>query len=98
MQQLENKVRLTVAQSQQHLDQGEFRQKLYAAISPVFAAGFELDIHYQPEPGDSPLVIQQRIERERKDYVSRVLQQDPNILALQQRFSAQLQLETLQVN
>lgn len=98
MQQLENKVKLTVAQSQQHLDQGEFRQKLYAAISPVFAAGFELDIHYQPEPGDSPLVIQQRIERERKDYVSRVLQQDPNILALQQRFSAQLQLETLQVN
>lgn len=98
MQQENNTVRLTVAQSQQHLDNAEFRHKLYTAISPVFAAGFELQINYQSELSDSPLAIQQRIELERKDYVSRLLQQDPIVQAIQQRFAAQLQLDTLQVN
>ena len=98
MRQEGNTVTLLVGQSQQHLDKGEFRDKLYAAISPVFAAGFTLDIRYQNELSDSPLAIQQRIEQERKDYVSRLLQQDPKVLAIQQRFAAQLQLDTLQVN
>jgi len=98
MQQENNTVRLTVVQSQQHLDNVEFRHKLYTAISPVFAAGFELQINYQSELSDSPLAIQQRIELERKDYVSRLLQQDPIVQAIQQRFAAQLQLDTLQVN
>lgn len=98
MQQENNTVRLTVVQSQQHLDNAEFRHKLYTAISPVFAAGFELQINYQSELCDSPLAIQQRIELERKDYVSRLLQQDPIVQAIQQRFAAQLQLDTLQVN
>lgn len=98
MQQEGNTVTLRVGQSQQHLDKGEFRQKLYSAISPVFAAGFVLDIRYQSELSDSPLAIQQRIEHERKDYVSRLLQQDPKVQAIQQRFAAQLQLDTLQVN
>lgn len=98
MQQQDKLVQLTVAQSQQHLDNPEFRQKLHTAISPVFAAGFELHIHYQAEVVSSPLAIQQRIELERKAYVSQLLQQDPNIQAIQQRFAAQLQLDTLQVN
>ena len=98
MQQEGNTVTLRVGQSQQHLDKGEFRQKLYSAISPVFATGFVLDIRYQSELSDSPLAIQQRIEQERKDYVSRLLQQDPKVQAIQQRFAAQLQLDTLQVN
>ncbi|CAM5217873.1 DNA polymerase III subunit gamma/tau [Alishewanella longhuensis] len=98
MQQERNTVTLRVGQSQQHLDKGEFRQKLYSAISPVFATGFVLDIRYQSELSDSPLAIQQRIEQERKDYVSRLLQQDPKVQAIQQRFAAQLQLDTLQVN
>ncbi|GHG64472.1 DNA polymerase III subunit gamma/tau [Alishewanella longhuensis] len=98
MQQEGNTVKLRVGRSQRHLDKGEFRQKLYAAISPVFAAGFTLEISYQHELSDSPLAIQQRIEQERKDYVSRLLQQDPKVQAIQQRFAAQLQLDTLQVN
>ncbi|GGW51149.1 DNA polymerase III subunit gamma/tau [Alishewanella tabrizica] len=98
MAQAQNTVTLTVAQSQQHLDKGEFRQTLYTAISPVFAAGFTLVIDYQHEVNDSPIRIQQRIELERKEYVSRLMQQDPIVQALQQRFAAQLQLETLQVN
>lgn len=98
MRQEGNTVSLLVGQSQQHLDKGEFREKLYAAISPVFPAGFTLDIRYQNELSDSPLAIQQRIEQERKDYVSRLLQQDPKVQAIQQRFAAQLQLDTLQVN
>lgn len=98
MTQVQNTVTLTVAQSQQHLDKGEFRHKLYTAISPVFAAGFTLVIDYQHEVNDSPIRIQQRIELERKEYVSRLMQQDPIVQALQQRFAAQLQLETLQVN
>lgn len=98
MQQDGNTVKLTVGQSQQHLDNTGFRHKLYTAISPVFAAGFELQINYQNELNDSPLAIQQRIELERKEYVSRLLQQDPIVQAIQQRFAAQLQLDTLQVN
>lgn len=98
MQQQQDKVLLQVLQTQQHLDKHDFRQKLHQALSPVFVAGFTLEITYVPELNDSPIAIQQRIEQERKDYVSRLLQQDPKVLAIQQRFAAQLQLDTLQVN
>ncbi|MDP5206572.1 DNA polymerase III subunit gamma/tau, partial [Alishewanella sp. SMS9] len=98
MQQNGLQVQLQVAQSQQHLDKGDFREKLYAAISPVFPANFQLEIQYLAEINASPLAIQQRIEHERKDYVSRLLQQDPKLQAIQQIFSAELQLDTLQVN
>lgn len=98
MQQEGSTVHLTVLKSQQHLDNDGFRQKLFAAISPVFAAGFTLTIQYQTDVSDTPLMIQQRIEQERKAYVSRLLQQDPNIIALQQRFAAELHLDSLQVN
>jgi DNA polymerase-3 subunit gamma/tau len=91
-------VLLTVARHQQHLDNPAFQNKLYQAIAPVFPAGFELAIQYQDEVTNSPLLIQQRIEQERKDYVSRLLQQDPKLQAIQQRFAAELQLDTLQVN
>jgi DNA polymerase-3 subunit gamma/tau len=91
-------VLLTVARHQQHLDNPAFRTKLYQAIAPVFPAGFELAIQYQDEVANSPLLIQQRIEQERKDYVSRLLQQDPKLQEIQLRFAAELQLDTLQVN
>lgn len=98
MQQQHDKVLLQVLQTQQHLDKHDFRQKLQQALSPVFVTGFSLDITYVSELNDSPIAIQQRIEQERKEYVSRLLQQDPKVLAIQQRFAAQLQLDTLQVN
>ncbi|WP_423185745.1 DNA polymerase III subunit gamma/tau [Alishewanella sp. d11] len=98
MQQQQDKVLLQVLQTQQHLDKHDFRQKLQQALSPVFVTGFSLDITYVSELNDSPIAIQQRIEQERKEYVSRLLQQDPKVLAIQQRFAAQLQLDTLQVN
>lgn len=91
-------VLLTVARHQQHLDNPNFRTKLYQAIAPVFPAGFELTIQYQDEVTNSPLAIQQRIEQERKDYVSRLLQQDHKLQEIQLRFAAELQLDTLQVN
>lgn len=98
MQQHDNIVQLNVLQSQQHLDNPEFRRKLSQAISPVFPADFTLQITYQAEVPDSPLSIQQRIELERKDYVSRLMQQDPHVLEMQRLFAAELQLNTLQVN
>lgn len=98
LSQQDQQVLLTVARHQQHLDNPTFRNKVYQAIAPVFAPGFQLDIQYQDEVPTSPLVIQQRIEQERKDYVSRLLQQDPHIQAIQLRFAAELQLDTLEVN
>ena len=98
LSQQEQQVLLTVARHQQHLDNPTFRNKVYQAIAPVFAPGFQLDIQYQDEVPTSPLAIQQRIEQERKDYVSRLLQQDPHIQAIQLRFAAELQLDTLEVN
>ncbi|EHR39832.1 DNA polymerase III subunit gamma/tau [Alishewanella jeotgali] len=98
LSQQEQQVLLTVARHQQHLDNPTFRSKVYQAIAPVFAPGFQLDIQYQEEVPTSPLAIQQRIEQERKDYVSRLLQQDPHIQAIQLRFAAELQLDTLEVN
>lgn len=98
LSQQEQQVLLTVARHQQHLDNPTFRNKVYQAIAPVFAPGFQLDIQYQEEVPTSPLAIQQRIEQERKDYVSRLLQQDPHIQAIQLRFAAELQLDTLEVN
>ncbi|EIW89156.1 DnaX, DNA polymerase III, gamma/tau subunits [Alishewanella agri BL06] len=91
-------VLLTVARHQQHLDNPAFRTKLYQAIAPVFPAGFELAIQYQEQVLNTPLAIQQQIEQERKDYVSRLLQQDPKLQEIQLRFAAELQLDTLQVN
>lgn len=91
-------VLLTVARHQQHLDNPAFRSKLYQAIAPVFPAGFELAIQYQEQVLNTPLAIQQQIEQERKDYVSRLLQQDPKLQEIQLRFAAELQLDTLQVN
>lgn len=91
-------VLLTVARHQQHLDNPAFRTKLYQAIAPVFPAGFELAIEYQEQVLNTPLAIQQQIEQERKDYVSRLLQQDPKLQEIQLRFAAELQLDTLQVN
>lgn len=98
MQQQDSAVLLNVLQSQQHLDNPEFRRKLSEAISPVFPADFTLQIAYQAEVTDSPLCIQQRIELERKEYVSRVMQHDPHVLEIQRLFAAELQLNTLQVN
>jgi DNA polymerase-3 subunit gamma/tau len=91
-------VLLTVARHQQHLDNPAFRTKLYQAIAPVFPAGFELAIQYQEQVLNTPLAIQQQIEQERKDYVSRLLQEDPKLQEIQLRFAAELQLDTLQVN
>jgi DNA polymerase-3 subunit gamma/tau len=91
-------VLLTVARHQQHLDNPAFRTKLYQAIAPVFPAGFELEVQYQDQVLNTPLAIQQQIEQERKDYVSRLLQQDPKLQEIQLRFAAELQLDTLQVN
>ena len=86
-----NKLNLTVAQSQQHLDSGNFRTKLQQVLEQSFNQPLQIDISYQAEVAQSPLSIQQHIVQQRFDYVRTLLQQDENVLQLQQLFNAQLQ-------
>lgn len=89
---------LTVAKSQQHLDNAEFRQNLQQLLESSFNQRLQVQINYQDEVADSPLAIQQRIVAERRVYVHNLLQQDPNVIQLQQLFDAQMLEDTIQVN
>ncbi|WP_445766680.1 DNA polymerase III subunit gamma/tau [Rheinheimera sp.] len=93
-----NKLSLTVAQSQQHLDSGNFRTKLQQVLEQSFNQSLQIDISYQAEVAQSPLSIQQHIVQQRFDYVRTLLQQDENVLQLQQLFNAQLLSDTIKVN
>mgnify|MGYP006162127289 FL=1 len=93
-----NKLSLTVAQSQQHLDRGNFRTKLQQVLEQSFNQSLQIDISYQAEVAQSPLSIQQHIVQQRFDYVRTLLQQDENVLQLQQLFNAQLLSDTIKVN
>ncbi len=98
MQQNGNKLSLVVAQSQQHLDAGNFRTKLQQVLEQSFNQPLQIDISYQADVAQSPLSIQQQIVQQRFDYVRNLLQQDKNVLQLQQLFNAQLLPETIKVN
>lgn len=91
-------MQLTVAKSQQHLDNAEFRQNLQQLLESSFNQRLQVQINYQDEVADSPLAIQQRIVAERRIYVHNLLQQDPNVIQLQQLFDAQMLEDTIQVN
>lgn len=93
-----NKLYLTVAQGQQHLDNPGFRTKLQQVLEQSFNQPLQIDINYQAEVAQSPLSIQQRIVQQRFDYVRNLLQQDENVLQLQQLFNAQLLPDTIKVN
>ena len=93
-----NKLSLTVAQSQQHLDSGNFRTKLQQVLEQSFNQPLQIAISYQAEVAQSPLSIQQHIVQQRFDYVRNLLQQDENVLQLQQLFNAQLLSDTIKVN
>ena len=93
-----NKLSLTVSQSQQHLDSGNFRTKLQQVLEQSFNQPLQIDISYQAEVAQSPLSIQQHIVQQRFDYVRTLLQQDENVLQLQQLFNAQLLSDTIKVN
>ena len=93
-----DKLSLVVAQSQQHLDSGNFRSKLQQVLELSFNQPLQIDITYQPEVAQSPLSIQQHIVQQRFDYVRNLLQQDEKVLQLQQLFHAQLLSDTIKVN
>lgn len=93
-----NTLVLTVAQSQQHLDNPAFRVKLQQVLQQSFNQPLEIDIHYQADVAASPLSIQQKIVQERFGYVSRLLQQDEKVVQLQQLFAAELLVDTIRVN
>jgi DNA polymerase III subunit gamma/tau len=98
MQLTGNQLRLTVAQSQQHLDSADFRHKLQHILSVSFNQPLTIEIAYQTEVLNSPLAIQQKIVQERLVYVSRLLQTDNNVLQLQHLFDATLLPDTIVVN
>ncbi|WP_419571037.1 DNA polymerase III subunit gamma/tau [Rheinheimera sp.] len=89
---------LTVCQSQSHLDKPRFRQELAEQLSQAFNKALQLQIQYQDWVDTCPVAIQQRIEQERRVYVKELLQTDPNVLALQQLFQAELLPDTIVVN
>ncbi|HEX5791930.1 MAG TPA: DNA polymerase III subunit gamma/tau C-terminal domain-containing protein, partial [Rheinheimera sp.] len=93
-----NTLSLTVAQSQQHLDSEGFRVKLQQVLEHSFNQTLQIEITYQAEVPNSPLVIQQKIVQERLVYVSRLLQQDDKVLQLQKMFDAQLLTDSIVVN
>ncbi|MCS4305753.1 DNA polymerase-3 subunit gamma/tau [Rheinheimera pacifica] len=93
-----DKLILTVAQSQQHLDSPGFRTKLQQVLQQSFNQPLEIDISYQAEVAASPLAIQQKIVQERFGYVSRLLHEDDKVQQLQQLFDAQLLPDTIVVN
>ncbi|CAM3713124.1 DNA polymerase III subunit gamma/tau [Rheinheimera salexigens] len=91
-------MQLSVAKSQQHLDDAEFRQNLQQLLEHSFNQRLQLQISYHDEVADSPLAIQQRIVAERRVYVHKLLQQDDNVIQFQQLFAAQMLEDTIQVN
>jgi len=98
MQLAGNKLMLTVAQSQQHLDSPGFRTKLQQVLQQSFNQPLSIEITYQSEVAQSPLSIQQKIVQERFGYVSRLLHEDDKVQQLQQLFDAQLLPDTIVVN
>uniref|UniRef100_UPI003564E29D DNA polymerase III subunit gamma/tau C-terminal domain-containing protein n=1 Tax=Arsukibacterium sp. TaxID=1977258 RepID=UPI003564E29D len=94
----QQQISLQVQQSQQHLDNEEFRSQLQSLLSEAMGQSLQLAIDYSSNVEQCPLAIQQRIEQERLGYVSRLMQQDPNVQQLQQQFDASVLLDTLQVN
>ena len=98
MQLQQDRLALTVAQSQQHLDSAEFRAKLQQVLERSFNQSLKIDISYQPDVAQSPLAIQQRIVQERLVYVRQLLQQDDKVQQLQQMFDAELLTDTITVN
>lgn len=98
MQLVDDKLTLTVAQSQQHLDSQSFRVKLQQVLQQSFNQPLDIDIIYQAEVAASPLAIQQKIVQERFGYVSRLLHEDDKVKQLQQLFDAQLLPDTIVVN
>jgi DNA polymerase III subunit gamma/tau len=93
-----DKLSLTVAQSQQHLDSAGFRTKLQQVLELSFNQALQISIQYQADVPNSPLAIQQKIVQERFGYVSRLLQQDEKVVQLQQLFDAELLTDTILVN
>lgn len=91
-------LKLTITQSQQHLDNPVFRDKLQQVLNQSFGLSLELELVYQAEVPDCPLMIQQRIELERRNYLIQLLQQDPKVQQMQQMFAAELLTETVTVN
>jgi DNA polymerase-3 subunit gamma/tau len=98
MQLEQQQIKLEVQQSQQHLDNPEFRHELQGLLSQGFGRQLQLQLNYSNQIPQSPLAIQQRIEQERISYVTRLMQNDPNVQQLQQQFDASLLPDTLQVN
>ena len=98
-QQEHDLVRLTVASSQQHLErQPDFLPKLTELVLAAFPTASRLDIDYQPDVIDCPMVIQQQLDQARFRYVKRLMEQDPVLQELQQQLAAEWVADSLVVN
>ena len=98
MQLQDGRLRLTVAQSQQHLDSPAFRSKLQQVLEQSFSQPLSIEISYQAEVAQSPLSIQQKIVQERFSYVSKLLHEDEKVQQLQTLFDAELIADSIVVN
>jgi DNA polymerase-3 subunit gamma/tau len=98
-QQEQDLVRLSVASSQQHLEQQpDFLPKLTELVLAAFPTASRLEINYQPEVTNCPIVLQQQLDHARFRYVQRVMQQDPVLLEFHQQMAAEWIEDSLVVN
>ena len=90
-------LKLTVAESEQHLDSASLRQKLQRDLSLLLQQPIELDIQYTQQELATPFVIQRRLDQQHYEFTRQSLVQDPFLLQLQQQFAAELDLESIRV-
>lgn len=91
-------LKLSVMASQRHLDNEKNRQTLLQVLSASYAQPLVLEIEFYEQVPDCPVAIQQRIDEARRLYVAEVMATDPLVVALQQHFAAELQLNSLAVH
>ncbi|MCF2949850.1 DNA polymerase III subunit gamma/tau [Paraglaciecola aquimarina] len=90
-----NKVTLTLLEGKEHLDSETARDLLKQALSNVLNAEIELEI-VMGQPINTPYAVQIKINHVRQDYACQVVNNDPGIQLLKQRFSASVVEQSIQ--
>ena len=93
-----NRLHLTVASSQRHLDSERNRAQLAQVLSASFEQELQINIEFAEQVPASPQALQGRIDEARRIYVEQVLKQDTFVQQLTQHFAAEWQSDSLAVN
>ncbi|NTS75257.1 DNA polymerase III subunit gamma/tau [Catenovulum sp. SM1970] len=86
----DHQVMLTIEAAHQHLLTEENCQKVQNALSTLFNSEIQLLTQVAEGTQATPFHLQQGINQERLNYAVELIDQDPNVQALKQRFNAQV--------